>query len=57
MKLMVIESTVGGPKVTTLKVTKVSLSYVHFLYLVSFSINVSIFHSTGLNTFWTDLIY
>ena len=31
------------------------ISYVQFfLYLTSFSINVSIFHSTWLATFWTD---
>ena len=36
--------------------TEVSLSYVQrFLYLVS-SINVSIFHSVWLDTFWTDLV-
>ena len=34
-----------------------SLSYVQcFLYLVSSSINVSIFHITWLDTFWTDFI-
>ena len=39
-----------------LKGTEVSLSYIQcFLYLVSSSINVSIFHSTWLDTFWTDL--
>ena len=27
-----------------------------FLYLISTSINVSVFHSTWLDTFWTDLI-
>ena len=41
---------------TTLKGTEVSLSYAQcFLYLVSSSINVSIFHITWLDTFWTDL--
>ena len=36
---------------------EVSLSYIQcFLYLVSSSINVSIFHSMWLDTFWTDLI-
>ena len=40
---MVIGRTVWGPKVPTLKGTELSLSYVHFFYLVS-SINVSIFH-------------
>ena len=54
--LMVIERTVWGPKVPSLKGTEASLSYVQcFLYLVS-SINVSIFHSTWLETFWTDFI-
>ena len=56
-KLMAIERTVWGPKVPTLKGTEVSLSTVQcLLYLVSSSINVSIFHSTWLDTFWTDLI-
>ena len=41
----------------TLKGTEVSLSYVRcFLYLVSSSVNVSIFHSAWLDTFWTDLV-
>ena len=40
----------------TLKGTEASLSYIQcFLYLVSSSINVSIFHITCLDTFWTDL--
>ena len=35
-----------------------SLSYVQcFLYILSSSINVSIFHITWLDTFWTDYIY
>ena len=56
-QLMVIGRTVWGPKVPTLKGTEVSLSYVKcFLYLVSFSINVSIFHITWLDSFWTDLL-
>ena len=56
-QLMVIGRTVWGPKVPTLKGTEASLSYVQcFLYLVSSSINISIFHSTWLDTFWTDLI-
>ena len=39
----------------TLKGIKASLSCVQcFLYLVSSSENVSIFHSTWLDTFWTD---
>ena len=42
----------------TLKGTEVSLSYVQcFLYLVSSLINVSIFHVTWLDTFWTYLVY
>ena len=55
-QLMVIERTVWGPKVPTLKVTEASLSYVQCtLYLVSSSINVSIFHISWLDTFWTNL--
>ena len=43
-QLMVIGRTEGGPKVPTWKGTEASLSYVQcFLYLVSSSINVSIF--------------
>ena len=46
-----------GPKVHTLKGTGVSLSYVQcFLYLVSSSKKVSVFHSMWLDTFRTDLI-
>ena len=42
----------------TLKGTEASLSYVQgFSYPVSSSINVSIFHITGLDTSWTDLVY
>ena len=56
-QLMVIGRTVWGPKVPTLKETEASLSYVQcFLYLVSSSINVSIFHSTWLDTLWPDLV-
>ena len=56
-QLMLIGRTVWGPKVPTLKGTEVSWSYVQcFLYLTSSLINVSIFHSTWLATFWTDLI-
>ena len=40
----------------TLQVAEASLSYAHFLYLVS-SIIVSIFHITWLDTFWTDLAH
>ena len=47
-----------SPKVPILKGTEASLSYARcFLYLVSSSINVFIFHSTCLDTFWTDLIF
>ena len=56
-QLMGIGRTVWGPKVPTLKGTEESLSYVQcFLYFVSSSINVSIFHSTWLDAFWTDLV-
>ena len=57
-QLMVIGRTVWGLKVPTLKGTEVSLSNVQcFLYLVSSSIRVSLFHSTWLDTFWTYLAY
>ena len=57
-QLMAIGRTVWGPKLPTLKGTEVSLSYIQcFLYLVFPSINVSIFHITWLDTFWTDYIY
>ena len=57
-QLMVIGRTVWGTKVPTLKGTEASLSYVHCsLYLVSSPINVSIFHITCLDTFWTEHIY
>ena len=47
--------TVWGPKGPTLKE---SLSYVQcFLYLVSSSVNVSIFHTTWLDTFWIYLVF
>ena len=56
-QLMAMGRTVGGPKVPTLKETEASLSYVQcFLYLISSSINVSIFYITQLDIFWTDLI-
>ena len=55
-QLMATGRTVWGPKVPTLKGTEASLFHVQcFLYLVS-STNVSIFHITWLDTFWTDLI-
>ena len=47
-----------NPKVSTLNGTEASLSCVQcFLYLVSSLINVSVFHITWLDTFWTNLIY
>ena len=50
--------TVWGPKVPTWKGTEASLSFIQcFLYLVSSSINVSIFHITWLATFWTGLVW
>ena len=56
-QLMATGRTVWGPKVPTLKKTEASLSYVQcFLYLISSSIDVSIFHITWLDTFWTDLV-
>ena len=46
---MMIGRTVWGPKMPTLKGTEASFSYVQcFLYLVSSSINVSIFHTTWM---------
>ena len=55
---MVTGRTVWGPKLPTLKGIEESLPYVQcFLYLVSSSINVSIFHITWLGTSWTDLVY
>ena len=57
-QLMVIGRTVWGLKVPTLKGTEASLSYVQcFLYLVSFSINISVFHIAWLDTFCTDLVW
>ena len=44
-------------QVLSWKGTEESFSYEQcFLYLVSSSINVSIFHIMWLDTFWTDLI-
>ena len=57
-QLMAIGRTGWGLKVPTLKGTEASLSYVQcFLHLVSPSVNVSGFHITWLDTFWTDLVY
>ena len=51
-QLMEAGRTAWGPKVPTLRGIEVSLSYVQcFLYLVSYSTNVSIFHTTWLDTF------
>ena len=56
-KLMAIGRTVWDPKVPTLKGTEVSLSCVQcFLYLISYSVNVSIFQGICLDTLWKDLI-
>ena len=56
-QLMETGRTVWGPKVPTLKGTEASLPCVQcFLYLVS-SVNGSIFHSTWLDAFCTDLVY
>ena len=56
-QLMVIGRTVWGPRVPTLKGTEASVGHVQcFLYLVSSSINVSIFHTIWLDTFYTDLV-
>ena len=50
---MVIGRTMWDHKVPILKGTEVSLSCVQcFLYLLSSSVNVSIFHITWLDTFW-----
>ena len=50
-QLMVTGRTVWGTKVPALEGTEASLSYVQcFLYLVSSLIDVSIFHSTWLDT-------
>ena len=56
---MVIWRTVWGPNVPTLKGTKaLSLSCVQcILYLVSSSINVSIFHIKWPDISWTDLVW
>ena len=57
-QLMASGRTVWGPKVPTLKGTEASLSYEQcFLYLVSSSVNVSIFHTTWLDTFWIYLVF
>ena len=56
-ELMAIGRTVWGPKVPSLKRTEVSFSYVQcFLYLVSSSINVSVFHIIWLDTFLKQFI-
>ena len=55
-QLMTIERTVWSPKVPTLKETEVLSCVRCVLHLVSFSINVSIFHITWLEMLWTDLV-
>ena len=58
MRQLMVPGTVWGPKVPIIKGTEVLLSYVrYFLYIVSSSINVSTFHITWLDTFWTDLVW
>ena len=56
-QLTAIGRTVWGPKVPTLKGTETLYKMRCFLYLLSSSINVSIFQSTWLDTFWTHLVY
>ena len=52
-QLRAIGRTMWGSKVPTSKGTEASLFCVQcFLYLVSSSLNVSIFHSTWLDNFW-----
>ena len=52
-----IGRTVWGPKVPIWTGTAASLSYLQcFVYLASSYINVSIFHITWLDTFWTNLV-
>ena len=54
-QLMATGRAVWGPEVPPLKGTEESLSCVQcFLYLVSSSVNVSVFHIMWLDTFWTD---
>ena len=58
MQLMVLGENCVRSQGACFEGIEVSMSYVQcFLYLVSSSINVSIFHITWLDTFWTDLIY
>ena len=55
-QLMAIGKTEWDPNMPTLKGTEATLFYIQcFLYLISSSENVSVFHSTWLDTFWTDL--
>ena len=56
-QLMVTGRTVWGPKVPTLKGTEASLYIVQcFSYLVSSSINFSMFHIIWLDPFWITYI-
>ena len=56
-RLTEIGRNVWGPKVPTLRGTEAPFSHVQcFLYLISSLINISIFHSTWLGTFWTYLV-
>ena len=57
-QLIAIVRSMWGPNVPSLMGTEASLSYVRcFLYLVSSSVNLSIFHITWLDNFWIDLVY
>ena len=53
-KLMAISRSVWGPKVSALKMDWGAI-VLCTMFLVSSSINGSIFHSTWLDTFWRDL--
>ena len=56
--LMAVGRIMWGPKVPTSMGTEVSFSCIQcFLYLVSSSINVPVFHITWLDTLWTDLVF
>ena len=55
-QLMASGRTLWGSKVSNLKGTEATLSYAQcFLYLVSSSISVSIFHITWLDTCWIEI--
>ena len=55
-QMMATGGTVGGPKMPALMGTEASLSFVKcVLYLVSSSINVSVFYITWLDIIWTEV--